>query len=71
MTKFTHAEARKEINKIAKENNLVFKRQNATINNKQAYQFVDRNTGEKVIENCTFWTAYENCMSGFVKENAR
>lgn len=67
MTNFTQAQARKEINKIAKENGLVFKRQNATINNSQAYMFTNRATGEKVIENCTFWSAYENCISGYIE----
>ena len=66
MISYTQAEARKEINAIAKESNLVFKRQNATINGVQAYMFTNRSTGARVIENCTFWTAYANCMSGYV-----
>lgn len=69
MTNYTQAEARKEINAIAKENGLVFKRQNATINDKQAYMFTDRKTGAKVIENCTFWSAYEDCVSGQISNN--
>jgi K+-transporting ATPase c subunit len=62
------ANARKEINKIAKAAGLIFKRQNATINGAQAYQFLNRLTGEKVVENMTFWSAYENCMSGYISE---
>ncbi len=69
MTNYTQAEARKEINKIAKENGLMFKRQNATINGLQAYMFTSRQTGIKVIENCTFWSAYELCMSGYIEDN--
>ena len=69
MSGYTQAEARKEINTIAKENGLVFKRQNATINGAQAYQFTSRKTGCKIIENCTFWSAYADCMSGHVAGN--
>lgn len=67
MNNYTQAEARKEINAIAKANGLVFKRQNATINGLQAYMFTNRTTGAKVIENCTFWSAYADCMSGYVE----
>ncbi len=69
MKNYTQAEARKEINKIAKENGLMFKRQNATINGAQAYMFVNRQTGIKIIEKCTFWSAYANCMSGYIEDN--
>lgn len=69
MTNYTQAEARKEINAIAKENGLLFKRQNATLNGVQAYMFTSRSGGEKIIENCTFWSAYEICMSGDIERN--
>jgi len=68
MTNFTQTEAIKEIRKEAKDNGMTFKRQNATINGKQAYMFVNRKTGSKVIENCTLWSAYDNCQSGYVAE---
>ncbi len=70
MANYTQAEARKEINAISKKSGLVFKRQNATINGKQAYQFTNRATGSKVIENCTFWSAYADCMSGQIESCA-
>jgi len=66
---YTQAEARKEINKISKDNGLTFKRQNCTINGAQGYMFTNRSSGSRVIENCTFWSAYENCMSGYVQEH--
>ena len=64
---YSQAEARKEINKIAKENGLVFKKQDSKINGSQAYMFTNRATGLPVIKDCTFWNAYENCMSGYVE----
>ncbi len=69
MTNYTQAAARKEINKIAKANGLVFKRQNVTINGSQGYMFTSRLTGLAIIENCTFWSAYADCMSGNIDDN--
>jgi len=66
MANYTQAEAAKEIRAIAKRNGLVFKKQNATINGAQAWMFTDRATGRKVLSYCQFWTAYENCMSGYI-----
>ena len=57
----------KEMRKIARDNGLTFKPQNMRINNGQAYMFVNRKTGEKILSNCTFWGAYESCMSGAVQ----
>ena len=68
---FTQNAAMREIRAIAKKNGLTFKRQSATINGVAVYMFVCRATGVRVIENCTFWSAYENCMSGYVEENAQ
>lgn len=63
---YTMKEAEKEMRVIAKENGLTFKRQSAKINGSQAYMFTNRKTGAVVISNCTFWSAYDCCMSGFV-----
>ena len=68
MTNYTQKEAIKEIRLEAKKNGMTFKRQNAAINGRQAYMFVNRLTGAKVIENCTFWSAYENCQNGYVEK---
>ena len=62
----TYAEAMQEVRSIARENGMTFKRQNATINGKQAYKFVGE-LGQVVGENFTLWSAYENCMSGYVQ----
>lgn len=61
-------EALKEVRLHAKQCGLTFKRQNATINGKQAFSFYCRSTGEKVYENFTLWSAYENCLSGYIKQ---
>lgn len=72
MEKYTRAEVAKEIRAIAKENGMTFKRQpRLTINGNAAYMFVDRRSGERVIENCTFWSAYQNCISGAVENLKR
>ena len=62
----TQAEAIKEIRKIAKENGLTFKRGNGTINNKPFYRFCERSTNVVVLDNQSFWTAYEDCVSGYI-----
>jgi len=67
MSNYTQAEAIKEIRKIAKENGMTFKRQDARINGKQAYMFVNRESGAVILSNCTFWSAYQNCMSGAIE----
>ncbi len=66
MTRITMQQAAKEIRTEAKKVGLTFKRQDATINGKQAYMFTDRATGLRKIENCTFWNAYENYLCGYV-----
>ncbi len=66
MPNCTRAEARKEINRVAKDVGLVFKRQDAQINGWQAYMFANRLTGLPVAKNFTFWSAYEKVMSGYV-----
>lgn len=62
MTNFTQSEARKEINKIAKQNGFIMRKQNMTINGKQSYKFEDRVTGRVLLSNMTFWNAYENAQ---------
>ena len=57
----------KETRKIARENGLTFKKQNVKINGKQAYMFTDRKTGEIRYSNFTLYSAWENCLSGYIK----
>ena len=64
--KITHNEMIKEIRKTARNNGLVFKKQNATIDTLQAYKFTNRSTGLLVADNFTIKSAYENCLSGYV-----
>ncbi len=61
-----NSDAIKEVRKIAKQNGMTFKTQNSKINGTQAYQFIDRETGIVKGSNFTVWTAYENCMSGYI-----
>lgn len=63
----TYSEAMMEIRILAKVHGMTFKRQNMTINGKQAYKFEDKETGLIVGENFTLWSAYENCLSGYVE----
>lgn len=57
---FTQAEARKEINKIAKRNGFIMRKQNATLGGKTLYQFENRKTGRVIYSNMTFWSAYDS-----------
>jgi len=66
MTNYTRAEAIKLIRKTARDNGMTFKRQRIRINGHASYCFVNRQTGVPVIENMLFWTAWENCMSGYI-----
>lgn len=68
MNTITYAEAMSEVRKTAKVNGMTFKRQNATINGKQAYKFVSRTSAAILGENYTLWSAYENCLSGYVEK---
>tara|TARA_R110002124_G_scaffold281286_1_gene455377 strand:+ start:364 stop:576 length:213 start_codon:yes stop_codon:yes gene_type:complete len=61
-----HSEALKHVRLIAKFNGLVFVKQRATINNNQSYQFNNRTTGLCIASNFTLWSAYENCLSGYI-----
>lgn len=67
MIKLTRNEAIKEIRAISKKSGLTFKKQNSYINGKQAYKFTDRITGETKLSNCSFGTAYENCLCGYIE----
>lgn len=67
MKMITRSQAIKEMRAIAKKAGLTFKGQNAYINGKKAYKFIDRVTGVTKLANCTFWTCYENCVSGYIE----
>lgn len=63
----TYGEALKEIRKKARDIGLTFKRSDAKVNNAQLWRFVDRESGRVVIDNTMIWTAYSDCMSGYIK----
>ena len=52
------AEQKKIVNKEAKLHGLIARKQNATINNKQAYKLEERKSGVVVVENCTLHSLY-------------
>jgi len=66
MINYSLNDAAKEIRATAKKNGLTFKRMNTTLNGAYLWMFTDRKTGAKVLENCQFWTAYEDCMNGYI-----
>ena len=62
------SEALKEIRAIARKSGLTFKKiDRLRIGGKQAYEFVDRVSGASRFTNCSFLSAYEHCMSGFIE----
>jgi len=63
----TYNETLKEIRKAAREVGLTLKKQNSRINGAQAWKFIDRETGETVMSNCTLSSAYNNVCSGFIR----
>jgi len=65
----TQAEAKKEINKIGKEQGFYMKKHKHTVNNNACYYFESRESGRLISENHTFCSAYDNVMSGWVGEN--
>ena len=71
MQGITRKEAEKYIRRTARTNGMTFKSQNARINGFQTYLFEDRETGATVISNCTFWSAYECCLSGHIEEHSK
>ena len=66
MTNYTQAEAAKEIRAEAKKCGLTFKKMNTRLNGAYLWMFVNRKTGEKILWNCTFWSAYENFLNGYI-----
>jgi hypothetical protein len=64
---YTQAEALKEIRAIAKKNGLTFKKMNKKSDGVCLWMFTNRKTGQKILENCRFWTAYADCQSGYLE----
>ena len=62
-TKFNQAEARKEINAIGKKEGFIMRKQKRAADNTALYLFENRNSQQILIENMTFWVAYENAIN--------
>ncbi len=71
MQNYTQAEALKDIRKTAKKNGLTFKKMNTRLEGAYLWKFVNRKTGEDILWNCQFWTAYENCQNGYIETLAQ
>lgn len=64
--KISYNQALKEIRKEARKVGLVFKRKNTRLNGVYLWAFEDKIRGDAALDNCQFWTAYENCCSGYI-----
>jgi hypothetical protein len=62
----SYNEAMKEIRKEARKVGLVFKRKNTRLNGVYLWKFEDARRGDAALDNCQFWTAYENICSGYI-----
>lgn len=62
----SYNEALKEIRAEAKKHGLVFKRKNTKLNGAYLWKFEDKRRGDAALDNCQFWTAYENVCSGYI-----
>ena len=62
-TKFNQAEARKEINAIAKKEGFIMRKQKRAAGGKALYVFEKRNSQQILISNMTSWGAYENAIN--------
>jgi hypothetical protein len=59
---YTQAEARKEINAIAKKEGFIMRKQGDKLNGRDLYWFGGRASGKALISNMTFWNAYSNAL---------
>jgi ribosomal protein S8 len=74
MSNFTQAEARKEINKIAKKEGFIMKLDYTTKNERtKFYKFECRKTGKVLAEGLRFWHAYEaaQCCELWLKNKSQ
>ena len=62
----TKAAAMKEIRGSARNVGLVFKETNARLSGAPLYKLCVRETGEILIDNYLFWSAFEDQCSGYI-----
>ena len=65
--KITYNDALKDIRTSARKVGLTFKKSNTTLNGAYLWKLVNRKTGEIVLSNYRFWTAYEDHCSGYIE----
>ena len=66
MINYPKAEALKEIRRAAKDVGLTFKQSNTRLNGAYLFKLVDRKSGQTVMSNYQFWTAYSDYCSGYL-----
>jgi G:T-mismatch repair DNA endonuclease (very short patch repair protein) len=64
---YSKAQAGKQIRKAAKDVGLTFKITRTRLNGTPLYELVVRKTGEVVMSNYQFWTAYNDFCSGYIQ----
>jgi len=62
-----HCEAESYIRKCAKKAGLTFKKSNTRLTGAFLWRLVDRKTGEIVMRNYQFWSAYSDACSGYIE----
>ena len=62
----SYNEALKYIRKTATANGLTFKKSSSLLNGAPLWKFEDKKRGENAMNNCQFWTAYEDACSGYI-----
>ena len=63
---FIMKHALKEIRLTAKNNGLTFKQSNTKLNGGYLWRLTDRNSGEIIVDNYCFWSAYNDYQNGFI-----
>ena len=63
---YPKSEALKEIRATAANVGLTFKQSKTRLNGAYLYKLVVRKTGEEVMSNYQFWTAYNDVCSGYI-----
>ena len=63
---YAHSEALKELRAGAANVGLTFKRSNVKLNGVYLWNLVERENGNVLISNYSFWSAYNDFCSGYI-----
>lgn len=67
MSNLTNKDAEKYIRKCAKKAGLTFKRSNTRLNGAYLWKLVTRSTGDEVMSNYQFNSAFNDACSGYIE----